>query len=68
MAELEAELDRTTFAWTGANDVNTPTYMIVQGPTVIIELLSTGGGARGGHGHYHTVYRNPVLEYGGSSP
>ena len=68
MAELEADLGRTTFAWTGANDVNTPTYMIVQGPTVIIELLSTGGGARGGRGHYHTVYRNPVLEYGGSSP
>ena len=36
LAALEAELGRTTFAWTGANDVNIPTCMIVQGPTVII--------------------------------
>ena len=36
LAVLEAELGRTTFAWTGANDVNIPTYMIVQGATVIV--------------------------------
>ena len=68
MVELEADLDRTSFAWTGANEVNTPTYMIVQGPTVIIELLSTEGNVRSGQGHYHTVYRNPTLEYGGLDP
>ena len=41
MAQIEAELDQTNFAWTGSNEVNTPTYMIIQGPTLIIELLST---------------------------
>ena len=68
MAQIEAELDQTNFAWTGSNEVNTPTYMIIQGPTLIIELLSTGGNVgrnASGQGHYHTIYRNPTLEYGG---
>ena len=43
MAQIEAELDQTSFAWTGSKEVNTPTYMVIQGPTLIIELLSTGG-------------------------
>ena len=68
MAQIEADLNRTTFAWTGTNEVNTPTYMIIQGPTVIIELLSTHGIIRGGQGHYHSVYRNPTSEYGGRGP
>ena len=71
MAEVEADLDRTRFAWTGSDAVNTPTYMRIQGPTLIVELLSTGGnvGANAsGRGHYHTVYRNPKLEYGGTRP
>ena len=65
MAEIEADLDGTNFAWTGAKGVNTPTYMMIQGPTLIIEFLSTGGSVRSGRGHYHTIYRNPALEYGG---
>ena len=78
MAQIEAELDQTNFAWTGSNEANTPTYMIIQGPTLIIEiiqgptliieLLSTGGNVgrnASGQGHYHTIYRNPTLEYGG---
>ena len=68
MAELEGDLGWTSFAWTGANEVNTPTYMAIQGPTVIIELLSTGGSVRSGKGHHHTIYRNPTLEYGGLGP
>ena len=68
MAELEADLDRTSFAWTGANEVDTSTYMIIQGPTLIVELLSRGGSVRSGRGHYHTIYRNPTLEYGGLGP
>ena len=62
MAELEADLDRTYFAWTGTNEVNTRAYMRIQGPTLIIELVSRGGDP----GHYHTIYRNPTSEYGGS--
>ena len=68
MAEIEADLDRTSFAWIGANEVNTPAYMTIRGPTVIIELLLTGGNVRSGKGHYHTIYRNPTLEYGGLGP
>ena len=62
MAELEAELDRTHFAWSGADEVNGKAYMVIQGPTLIIELVSRGGDP----GHYHTIYRNPTLEYGGA--
>ena len=71
MAEIEADLDRTRFAWTGSDAVNTPAYMRIQGPALVVELLSTGGnvGANAsGRGHYHTVYRNPALEYGGARP
>ena len=68
MEEIEKNLDRTIFAWTGTNEVNSPTYMIIQAPTLIIELLSTDRIVRTGRGHYHTVYRNPTLEYGGLGP
>ena len=66
MAELEVDLDQINFSWIGTNDVSTPAYMIIQGPTLIIEILSTGDAIRGGLGHYHSIYRNPTLEYGGS--
>ncbi|WP_421703782.1 DUF3500 domain-containing protein [Aliiroseovarius sp.] len=67
MAEIEAGLDQVHFAWTGNDTVNTPTYMRIQGPTLIVELLSTGGNvgaSAAGQGHYHTMYRNPTTEYG----
>ena len=65
LAEIEADLDQTHFAWTGANLVNTPAYVIMQGPTLIIELLSTGGRVRSGRGLCHTIYRGPTMEHGG---
>lgn len=67
MAEIRDELGSVHFAWTGGDKVNTPTYMVIQGPSLIIELLSTGGNVGGnavGQGHYHTIYRNPMMEYG----
>jgi hypothetical protein len=67
MAELTDGLDAISFAWTGTDEVNTPTYMRIQGPTLIIEMLSTGGNigsSAQGAGHYHTMYRNPTREYG----
>ena len=64
MAET-APRERRGFARTGTNEVNTPTYMMIQDPTLIIELLSKGGSVHSGHGHYHTIYRNPNLEYVG---
>lgn len=67
MAELTAGIDAISYAWTGTDEVNTPTYMRIQGPTLIIEMLSTGGNVGSsaqGAGHYHTMYRNPTMEYG----
>lgn len=67
MEALAAGVDELHFAWVGTDEVNTPTYMRIQGPTLIIEMLSTGGNVGDtaqGQGHYHTIYRNPVLEYG----
>ncbi|MDE2912015.1 MAG: DUF3500 domain-containing protein [Paracoccaceae bacterium] len=64
MAELEADLDRLYFAWSGSDKINRRAYMRIQGPTLIIELVSTGGDL----GHYHTIYRNPTSEYGGLGP
>lgn len=67
MAELEEGLDKISFAWAGTDEVNTPTYLRIQGPTLIIEMLSTGGNvgdSAQGAGHYHTMYRNPTTEYG----
>ena len=53
MAELEADIDRTYFAWTGTSDANARAYMRIQGPALIIELASRGSNL----GHYHTIYR-----------
>ena len=67
MEEIESELAATYFTWKGSGEINTPTYMRIHGPSLIIELLSTGGnfGANAdGLGHYHTIYRNPKNEYG----
>lgn len=67
MDDVFAELDDTSFAWTGTDELNTPTYMRIQGPSLIIELLSTGGNVGGnasGSGHYHTMYRNLKSDYG----
>ena len=69
MARIEAALDLVRFAWKGTDAVNTPCCLRIQGPTLIIELLSTGrnvGDSAAGQGHYQGVYRNPALEYGGA--
>ncbi|MCG7574866.1 DUF3500 domain-containing protein [Phaeobacter sp. CNT1-3] len=67
MQELAEGIGQISYAWTGTDEVNTPTYMRIQGPTLIIEMLSTGGNVGSsaqGAGHYHTIYRNPKFEYG----
>lgn len=67
MAELAKNIEDISFAWTGTDEVNTPTYMRIQGPNLIIELQSSGGNvgaSADGAGHYHTIYRNPLTEYG----
>ena len=67
MAEITAGITDISYAWTGTDEVNTPTYMRIQGPNLIIEMLSTGGNvgdSAEGAGHYHTMYRDPTNEYG----
>lgn len=62
LAEIEADLNETYFAWNGISDGKDSIYCRIQGPTLIIEL-STVGAVDGG-GHYHSIYRDPTNEYG----
>ena len=67
MQEIKSQIEHTSFAWIGVDEVNTPSYFRIQGPSLIIELLSTEanvGDSAKGLGHYHTIYRNLMLEYG----
>ena len=63
MAEIASDLDETYFAWNGAVDGSGPMYYRIQGPTLIIEFSREADLTAEG-GHYHSVYRNPVNEYG----
>lgn len=63
MAEIAADLEETYFAWNGAVDGSGPMYYRIQGPTLIIEFSREADLTAEG-GHYHSVYRNPVNEYG----
>ena len=62
LAEIEADLDDTYFAWNGDAEGGGSVYYRIQGPALIIELSSQG--AVGGGGHYHSIYRDPTNEYG----
>lgn len=67
MKQIEKELDKTSFAWVGSSVNNESAYFRIHGPSLIIELISDGfnvGQTAKGKGHYHTIYRNPLLEYG----
>ncbi len=63
MAEIEANLDETWFAWSGPVGEGQAAYFRIQGPTVHIELApqSLGGDPTN---HFHTIYRDPANEYG----
>lgn len=67
MVKIGQELDETYFAWFGENDYRKDSYFRIQGPSIIAELLSglsNVGASAKNKGHYHTVYRNPTLDYG----
>lgn len=66
MKNIENDINETTFALLGNNQPGTETYFRIQGPRLIIELSlkALGSGAAKGSEHYHTMYRNPTLEYG----
>jgi len=66
MAELEAGLPETWFAWSGPTTNGSSAYFRIQGPTLLIEYAPQR--ARGSTGldldHIHTIYRDPTNDYG----
>ncbi|MDE0451080.1 MAG: DUF3500 domain-containing protein [Gammaproteobacteria bacterium] len=65
LAAVEASLDDTRFAWHGAIEGEGDVYYRIQGPSLIIEFWSEDGVGDDG-GHYHSIYRDPTNEYGGT--
>ena len=65
LKEIAADLDGTRFAWNGPTDGTGTVYYRIQGPRLLIEF-STESNVGDVAGHYHSVYRNPVNEYGGA--
>lgn len=67
MAELEADLNETWFAWsgpvTGTPGTNISAYYRIQGPHVVIEYAPQGLGGDPSL-HVHTMYRDPTNDYG----
>ena len=67
MAELEADLDQTWFAWSGPVTVkpgsNITAYYRIQGPHVVIEYAPQNLGGDPSL-HVHTMYRDPTNDYG----
>ena len=71
MADLEANLADTYFAWSGPTTPGSAVYFRITGPTLQIEFANQGAGGGpqnsaqgGGANHIHTIYRDPTNEYG----
>ena len=67
MREIEADLDRTFFAWSGPTTAkpgeNIAAYYRIQGPHLVIEYAPQGG-RDDPRTHVHTIYRDPTNDYG----
>ncbi len=67
MAEIEADLNDTYFAWSGPKTheagKNGSSYYRIQGPRLVIEFSPQGVGGDPTM-HVHTIYRNPTNDYG----
>jgi len=63
MAEVEANLADTWFAWYGPTTNGEAAYYRIQGPTIFIESSpkSMGGSAID---HIHAMFRDPINDYG----
>lgn len=71
LAEVQATLDQTYFAWYGPTTQGGAAYFRISGPTLVIEYAPQGGGGNGlGLGgatsanHIHGIYRDPTNDYG----
>jgi hypothetical protein len=67
LAEIEAGLDQTWFAWSGPVDVtpgrNIEAYYRIQGPKLVIEYAPQRLGGDPSL-HVHSMYRDPTNDYG----
>jgi hypothetical protein len=65
LAQIEADLDETWFAWsgpaTGAAGSNIKAYYRIQGPHLVIEYAPQSDEP---DNHVHTMYRDPTNDYG----
>jgi hypothetical protein len=59
MAEIQANLADTYFAWSGPTTNGSAAYFRIQGPTVLIEYAPQRT-----TDHIHTFYRDPTNDYG----
>jgi hypothetical protein len=60
MAQIEANVADTYFAWSGPTSNGSAAYFRIQGPTVMIEYAPQGSSTD----HIHTFYREPGNDYG----
>ena len=63
LAEIEATLDETYFAWSGSTTPGGGIYYRIDGPDVWIEFVHSGNDAPS-VGHIHSIYRDPQNDYG----
>jgi len=65
LAQLQADLDETWFAWSGPltaeAGTNITAYYRIQGPHVVIEYAPQSDEPAN---HVHTIYRDPTNDYG----
>jgi uncharacterized protein DUF3500 len=60
MADINANLPNTYFAWSGTTKNGGLAYYRIQGPTLVIEYAPQQGDLD----HIHTIYRDPTNDYG----
>lgn len=60
MAEIQASINDTYFAWSGATTTGSASYFRVTAPTLVLEFAPQGGTVD----HVHAMYRDPTNDYG----
>ena len=63
MAEIQATLAETYFAWYGPTTAGSAVYFRVSGPKIVIEYSSQSMGGNAAN-HTHGIYRDPTNDYG----
>ncbi|MFJ8112107.1 DUF3500 domain-containing protein [Streptomyces sp. NPDC096132] len=66
LSTYESELDETYISYSGGTDLDTQgDYVRIDGPGVWIEFVCQDGVVYSDQIHYHSVYRDHTLDYGG---